>query len=306
LRWAGTIAGAATAWGRAFDRRPRGSLLCSVACVVALAGPACARDDAAGTRGSTPSEVTEDAPAPLPWSTVVAAATSPQGEYHEVTRATAAGRDHILAEEWVTFDADREMIDRRVALRFDPRSGEVDDSATRDDPSLQFIHADASIYMRHPQNLATCGTAWAEMSPELIAEQTGLAVDVGEPPTTELLDLLRGAGDPGPPSHNDDDATTFVVPAPGTTGIQLSTLVEDPRLAERLTAMDQTAQVRVFHDDGTVEVIVDITDAIVAADPLFGASVARGASVTQRWTLTAPVDVDIEVPTDVATRDSCS
>lgn len=311
-RHPGAIAGLAAGSRGVSGNRRRGAPVWVVLCLAASAGTACAREDAgaAGPRDTTPPEVVEvptsAPPPPLPWSTVIAAATSPQGEYHQVTRAAGAGEEVVLAEEWVAFDVDREMMDRRVALRFDRSTGEVDDSSTRDDPSLQFIYAGAHIYIRHPQNLANCGTEWAEMPTDLLAEQTGLAVDSAEPITTELLALLQDVGDPGPPTHNDDDATTFVVPAPGTTGIQLSTLVDDPLLAERLSAMDQTAQVRVFHDGRPVQVIVDITDAMVAADPRIGESVERGVSVTMRWTLTAPADVDIEVPTDVATLDSCA
>lgn len=287
----------------------RRSLVSVAACLTAVAGVACAADD--GTEAddaglSSQPEVTASAPPPLPWSTVSAAATARQGEYHEVTRAAFAGREFVLVEEWVAFDLDRAMFDRRVVVRYDSATGEVLDEATRDDPSLQFIHADARVYMRHPQNLVDCGTAWAEMPSEFTASEGGLAIEGDALLTTELIDLLQSVGDPAPPTHNDEEATTFVVPAPGTTGIQLSTLLVDPELADRLTAMDQTAQVRVPHDGGPVEVIVDITDAMLAADPRLGERAGNGYSTTMRWTLTAPADVAIEVPVDVASLGSCT
>ena len=135
--------------------------------VRALAVAAACLLTAACSSGGSATTGDPDAPAPVAWSVVQTLASASTGSYEKRTTEKVDGKDQILVSEWVDYDLEKKIIDRRIGLGDDPSTKVVEPTGTRDAPSLRFVLQADGTTMWNPAAKATCGTPWVKMPTDL-------------------------------------------------------------------------------------------------------------------------------------------
>ena len=276
-------------WARA--GRARRARLSGLAVAIAVVGGACGGEDEdrGGQRDRGEASDSTAAATPVGWQRVDDLLAAPLGEYHKAVVLGEGGEFVAVSDEWVSYDLASGLVDRRLGVRVDPRTGDPAPAASRDDPTLWFVHTPDGAYMHVPAIEQECGSAWADM---------GVA---GGMPSLEPLDALRAAGPSAEPVRTDAAGTTYAIAVPGAMGIDTTTgfFADNPDLVEQLAELDATAEVLLPSDAGPVQLSVDLTDALATIGQ-------PGVEATARWELTAPLaSVDITPPTAAVTEGEC-
>jgi hypothetical protein len=274
---------------------------------VAAATVAVALWSAAGCSGDASSDAAaSDPPAPaVPWSVADELAASRRGEYRKVLVVSSGTQALPLLEEWVAFDLDGGVVERTIVVGVG-RDGRPDESVSRENPSLRFVYTRDTSYMWAPWTEASCGAAWVEMTPEMLARETGLEVGQGDLLIVEPLDILRSA-DPGELVSTTERSGLYEATVPGGTGLGLSSLVAiGPDVRERILDQEHPAEIRLARDGGEAEIRVDLDE--VAAEVVSSSELDAGDEIgmTMQWTVTtAPEVAAPTVPSDVAGWAAC-
>lgn len=260
-----------------------------------LTTAACGGDPAPEPEPETRQEETE--PVAVPWKEVVAVTEAQEGEYEKTWDVTGGGHSATMMTEWVTFDLNKKVIDRRVALGAEFQENQAPE-ATRDEPTLRFLYTADRFLMWNPGVEGACGTSWVNMPPEAIEETTGLTFDPSDVFAVEPLDIIASADAPAEPESVTEQETAYAITLPGGTGIRMSSFLADkPKVARELEQQELSGEVRVGHGDAPLESSVDLTDALEAVQP--GSAAQATATVT--WHVTAPADVpEPDLPSNVA------
>jgi hypothetical protein len=224
---------------------------------------ACSGGSSAGASGDP------SAPSPVAWSVVQTLASAPTGSYEKRTTEKANGRDQILVSEWVDYDLEKKIIDRRIGLGDDPSTPAVEPAGTRDAPSLRFVLQADGTTMWNPAAKATCGTPWVKMPADQTAGADPNAAFVGVEPTL----LLRQVS--GTPSvlGNDPTETVYVVGVNGVAGVPTSTLQKQPQIAAELAQQSTPGTVTVARDGKSATLTVDVTNALTKLGNTSGGTV---------------------------------
>lgn len=265
-------------------------MLAVLACLLPIA--ACSGASSAG-----PSvEPSASGPPPVAWSVVQALAASPTGSYEKQTTAKAEGKDRLLLAEWVDFDLEGKLIDRRIGLMDDPSTAAVERPGTRDAPSLRFFLDSAGMIMWNPSVEDSCGSPWVQVPDDQVTAATGGSLDdafLGLEPTV-ILSSVRGT-----PSvlGSDGTQTVFVIGVPAVAGVPQQVLQSQPAVAAELSGETTPATVAVSRDGTQLTLTVDVTNALVRLN-----SAVADAKSAVSWRL-GPLEHAVAGPGDVTVAD---
>lgn len=257
--------------------RTAGRALAVAACCLLVA--ACSGGSPGGSTAASSS-----APPPVPWSVVQTLAAAPFGSYDKQSAAQANGKGTVVVREWVDYDLEKKIVDRRIGLEDDPATSAVEPTGTRDAPSLRFVLDSDGLTMWNPSAKSRCGTPWVKMPASTVADPSSAFAGV-EP--TLLLRQVSGA-----PSllGSDTDETVYAIGVSAVAGVPASVLQKQPTIAAELARESTPATVSVAHDGKTLTLTVDVTNAVTRLNN--GADAGK-AVVT--WTL-GPLERTVSGP----------